>query len=640
MIRQPFFHIIDFAKRIVAYCHLNAELCAHFATTRPQRIFSMNPIAFPQKIIRNFRHGIHLLKKNVSVVQFRWLTCVIVSIEVAIATVALKLFVFYLERLSFSNIHSRAWLWYPPLLCLIGIGISSFLIIRVFRKNFLKGNDKIVYAIAKKNANLPFSEMYSPLITSGITIGLGGSAGLESPIVAAGAAIGSNTGRIAFLNKREKTLLIACGITAGISTAFSAPVAGVLFAVEVLMIDISVSSFIPLLLAGAIGSLVGQVLLGEKILLSFINMRPFAYVNTPFYILLGILSGMTALYYARVFEWVENRFHRLHSPSVRWLVGSLLLGCLIILFPPLFGDGYQMIKTLADTGELPPSARSFLFPTGQYPWVTLLLISVLLLFKVFATSFTVLGGGNGGSFAPSLFIGGLLGFILGKACLLIGFQDIPLANFIVAGMAGMLSGLFFAPLTAIFLSAELTNGYSLFIPLMIVSAISFGIVRYFEPLSMEMKKLKNETDLNPLDRDLFLLSRMNLSHFIHNDFPTLSPTDSLKKIVECSHKNYYAVFAVTDINNHYIGTLYFNDIKYEQLTEISLQNSITIGTLTTPVIPLKEHETVSDALNKFEDGNQAHLFLPVVNDKGEWIGFVYKPEILEQYRKEIIDNSY
>lgn len=603
----------------------------------------MFPIAgsLPRQAIKMFRHGIQLLKHRLSLPQFRLLCCVIVSVLVAVMTVGLKVFVFYLEQISFSSVPYKAWFWYPPLLCLTGIGISSFLILQVFKENFLKGNDKVVYAIAKKMANLPFSEMYSPLITSGITIGLGGSAGLESPIVAAGAAIGSNTGRAACLLRKDKALLIACGITAGISTAFSAPVAGVLFAVEALMIDISVSSFIPLLLAGAIGSLVAQLVLGDKILLSFVNMQPFRYANMPLYVLLGLLSGLTALYYARTYEWVEGKFAKIPSATARWLTGSLLLGCLIVLFPPLFGDGYQLIKALADTGELPPTAKSFIYPHSQYQGIVLLLILCMLLLKVFATSFTLLGGGNGGSFAPSLFIGGILGYLLGKVCLLMGLAGIPLANFIVAGMAGMLSGVFFAPLTAIFLSAELTNGYSLFIPLMVVSAISFGVVRYFEPLSMEMKKLKHNTALNPLDRDRFLLSRMDLGSFVRHDFPVLHITDGLGRIaLELQHHNHY-VFAVTDSDGLYQGVVFFNDVKDELLMGTSLEGEdMAIGQWMTQIKPLHDRDNVYEALGRFEQDKTDVQEWPIVDRDNRWLGFVSKVDILNQYRNEIINNSF
>ncbi|QES89164.1 chloride channel protein [Rhizosphaericola mali] len=593
-----------------------------------------------QKVMNKCRYIILLLKKKLSAPQFLLLSCVIVGLVVACATVALKIFVYHLEEFFFVDVKVSQRFWYPPLVCLVGIGLTNILIIKIFKKNFLKGNDTIVYAIAKQNANLPFSEMYSPLITSGITVSMGGSAGLESPIVAAGAAIGSNIGRVAYLSKKDKTLLIACGIAAGISTAFSAPVAGVLFAVEVLAIDISIASFIPLLIAGALGSIMSQVLLGENILLSFISMRPFDYSNLHFYILLGVICGMVSLYYARVFEWMEHQFAKVKSPYLKWLTGSILLGILIIFFPPLFGEGYQFIKGLANTHTLAESTRPFYLTYTDNKWILFATIVVIGLLKVFATGLTLLGGGNGGSFAPSLFIGGLMGYILGQFCILTGQVDVPMANFIVAGMAGMLSGMFFAPLTAIFLSAELTNGYSLFIPLMLVAAISFCVVRYFEPLSMEMKKLKIRTSLNPLDKDHFLLSKLELVSFINGNFPHFFETDIIQDILPKIEESDQYIFAVVDKDMKYKGVLFFNTIKHALFESAPENKQITVEHLMTKIQPLHYKHLLSDALERFEDGKSHTMYLPIIDTDNVWLGFVSKMDILSQYRKEVIGNSY
>ncbi|MDR0792825.1 MAG: chloride channel protein [Chitinophagaceae bacterium] len=568
------------------------------------------------------------------------MSCILVGASASLAAVVLKLFAFRIEQLFFAHAKLDEALWYQSLMPIAGIGLSGLLVVKFFNKNFLKGNDTIVYAIAKKSSNLPFSQIYSHIITSGITVGLGGSAGMESPMVATGAAIGSNYGRANFLPYKEKTLLLACGVASGISSAFSAPIAGVLFALEVLMIDITITSFIPLLISAATGALIAKIILGGQILLSFQNIQPFNSKNTFIYILIGLATGVSALYYARVYEWVGQRFiSKFTTPLTKWMAGAGMLAVLIFFFPPLFGEGYQVIKLLAENNSI--EKRSFLIAHVNNEWILLAFTVAMVLLKVFATAFTIQGGGNGGSFAPALFIGALIGFIVAKLCVMAGYQDVPFANFIVVGMAGMLSGLFFAPLTAIFLSAEITNGYSLFIPLMIVAAISFFVVKSFEPLSMEMKKLSLHTKLNPSNKDAFLLSKLELRLLINSNYPCFNMSAGYKEIMTALRSTNKEVYAVTDDNKKLTGVIYLNDLKSVLLSEDDDEyKNVTAGDLMSKPPTLFIDDDIESALSKFEQLNISYFALPVIDKESRWVGFIVKSAILEKYREEIIRISY
>ncbi|RXK85608.1 chloride channel protein [Filimonas effusa] len=590
-------------------------------------------IRFFHKYIRK---GITYIKEKLTERQFLLFACIIVGAAASLAAVALKLLVFHLEETFFSHTAPGNVMWYQVLMPIAGIGLSAFFIHRFFKKDFLKGNDKIVYAIAKDNANLPVSQVYSHIVTSSITVGLGGSAGLESPMVATGAAIGSNFGKLSYLPYREKTVLLACGIAAGIASAFSAPIAGVLFALEVLMIDITITTFIPLIISAATGALLARIILGDNILLSFNNLHAFNYNNTLFYVVIGVFCGLTALYYTRVYTWLEHRFAHMRGAMQRWLWGSLLLAVLIFCFPPLFGEGYHIIKLLADNNRL--HSNSFLLNHFNSNWALLLFLVGVILFKVFATAFTVQGGGNGGSFAPALFIGGVLGFVIARLFVLMGYEDVPTANFVVAGMAGMLSGVFFAPLTAIFLSAEITGGYSLIIPLMLVAAISFFVVKSFEPLSMEMKKLSLSSRLNPSDRDKFMLSRLELAHIIDRSYLQFNLNTSLPEIAKQISRDQKDVYAVINENKKLAGVIYLNDIKSLMIDDLNRNLHTRAADVMIKPRFLSINDDVETALYAFEQSN-THT-LAVVTEEGEWAGFITKSAILDRYRQEILNVSY
>ncbi|MFT4204893.1 MAG: chloride channel protein [Chitinophagaceae bacterium] len=584
------------------------------------------------KYFRSIRQLILFTKRKTNPKQFLLIMCIVVSALSALAAVLLKWMVFHIEQAFFDENPYSVILGFKSITPVIGIGVSTFLILKVYKKNFVKGNDMIIYSMIKKHSNLPFSAMYSPLVTSSITVGLGGSAGLESPLVASGSAIGSNMGRIAFLSQKDKTLLIGCGAAAAISTAFSAPIAGVLFALEVLIIDLSLAALIPLLLAAIIGTLLSTILLGNEVLLSFDNLQPFDYSRLPYYVIIGIVSGLLSVFYTKIFTWMEHKFATIHSATGKWLYGSLLLGVLIFMFPPLFGDGYLFIKSITKNDrivELP-----FYMSSVRNGWLLLVFTCLLLLFKVFATGFTVLGGGNGGSFAPSLFIGALVGFIVAKISeLAFGQTGLPVANFIVAGMAGVLSGILYAPLTAIFLSAELTNGYPLFVPLMIVSAISYLFAKSFFPLSMELQKVQHKSMLHNFNRDHFLLSTMNLDSFVDAHYPSFNENMSVAKVSEKIKETTKLSYAILDKENRYVGILTLNDLKNVLMAMDNDWKESSVKDIMQKQEPLVINQSLATVLERFNNSERNEF--PVVDEQGKWLGFVQEKHILELYRKEI-----
>jgi CIC family chloride channel protein len=591
-----------------------------------------------KKISTQLRYGVLLLKRRLPRGQFLLFSCLLVGALASLAAIVLKLFVVKLEHYFFESSKYGNIAWYQALIPVLGIGASSLLIEKVYKKNFLKGNDKIVYAIAKRLSNLPLSQCYSHIVTAGVTVGLGGSCGLESPMVATGAAIGSNLGRATYLPYKEKTLLLACGIASGISSAFGAPVAGIFFALEVLIIEVSIASFIPLFMSSAIGALLAKIILGDNVLLTFTSIRDFNYRNIFLYVGLGLLAGCLCLFYTRSFRWLDRKFVVLHSPVKRWLAGSILLGVLIFLFPQVAGEGYSFIKSLARTGTIPQN--SILVTHTNNAWLLLLFVAGTMIFKIFATGFTLFGGGNGGNFAPSLVIGALLGFVVGRFFQLIGYTNVPVTNFMVVGMAGVLSGLFFAPLTAIFLAAEVTNGYSLFIPLMIVAAISFFVVKSFEPLSLDMKKLSQQSELDPSNRDKFLLSRLELRFLIKKDFPVFDVNAPLDEIIAALRITDKDVYAVTENDNTLAGVIYFNDIKNVLFDSVQgkteQEHPITAGDLMIKISPLTIEDDMESAIAKFERQPFEKHMLPVIDGNGKWLGFISKSAILDKYRAEII----
>lgn len=578
--------------------------------------------------------AIHWIHDRLSPKQFLIFSSILVGVSAGVAAVILKLFVHAIRHYVLENYLLTFNFKYIYLLMpLLGIGLTVIITQRFFKGNLFKGTANILVSIAKKGSFLPFNQIYSHIITSGITVGFGGSAGLESPIVSTGSAIGSNFGQRYKLTYKDKTLLLAAGAAGGIAGAFNAPIAGVLFALEVLLVDISITAFIPLLIAAASGTLISKIILQENILLYFRLRQPFDYHNVPYYVVLGLLAGIVSIYYVNFFAAVEHRFSKIGSGLKRTIYGGLALATLIALFPALFGEGYESIKNLAETKPELIFKESIVenYLTNKY--TILLFILVTFLLKALAVGITLGSGGNGGNFAPSLFIGAYLGFIFANLLLLMGFDDVPVINITLVAMAGILSGIFHAPLTGIFLIAEITGGYELIIPLMIVSSASFIIVKYFHPESMELKRLKQQGTIISEDRDISLLGRLQISDLIEKDFEIIHPEEKLRKIVEHIKHSNRSKFPVVDKKGNLKGVIHLDSIKEEMFNPDLYDRIMAKELMSKPLLKIQAEDDIFSIMKKFEESGQWEL---AVVSNSQYIGFLSKSTILSRYRNELL----
>lgn len=565
--------------------------------------------------------------------QFIFLASVLVGILSAFAVILLKAFahqVFsfatYINtilKLSFIN----------SILPIIGILLTVIVVKKMLGGTIQKGTSQILYAVAKKASIIPPKQMYAQIITSSLTVGLGGSAGLESPIVITGAAFGSNFAQHYNLGYQDRTLLIGCGVAAGIAAAFNAPIAGVLFAIEVLLVDVSISAFTPIMIAAATGALVSTIVLDENILLSFRQQQTFDYHNIPFYILLGVFTGLISIYYSRKFINTEHFFsHLKFGPYRKALIGASLLALLIFVFPSLFGEGYESIKVLADNdpGKLLDNTLFSNFRNND--WVLLVFVGATMMLKAFASGITLGSGGNGGNFAPSLFLGSYAGFFFSKLLNLTGLTHLPVSNFTMVGMAGILSGLFHAPLTAIFLIAEITRGYDLMIPLMIVASISFAISKRFEKHSLDLKNLVKKGHAFTSNKDTNILSVLDTEKIIQKDYLTIAPEEKLEKLIDLISHSDQVVFAVINKQKELVGLIYFNDIREIIFSNTSVKSILISEIMIKPHRIIYNTDTMETVMNQFEKSKK--VFLPVLKD-GKYYGFISKSNALEAYRAKL-----
>jgi CIC family chloride channel protein len=585
------------------------------------------------KKLNIIQFAVYKIHSRLNEKQFLIFASILVGISAGIAAVILKFFVHLIRQYVLEDylLHFNfkyLYLLFP----LLGIGITILIIKRFFKGNIGGGNVNILHSIAKKGSFLPFHQMYSHIITSGITVGFGGSAGLESPIVSTGAAIGSNFSRVNKLNYKDRTLLLAAGAAGGIAGAFNSPIAGVLFALEVILVDISISAFIPLLIAAASGALVSKIILQEHILLYFRLQQPFNYFNVPLYIILGVMAGFVSLYYVNVFSKVEKKLYKVKSKTFKWLIGGVSLAVLISIFPSLFGEGYESIKSLAEVKPNDLLKQSILNKFISNEWIVFILITLTMLLKAFATGITLGSGGNGGNFAPSLFVGAYLGFTFSYFLQLAGITDIPVSNFTIVAMAGILSGVFHAPLTAIFLIAEITGGYELIIPLMIVSSISLIIVKRFHPDSMDVKRLKEGTIISE-DKDTSILGRIDMESMIEHDFAVLHPDDKLREVIQQIKHTKRNTFAVVDSDYKLVGLIQLNSIREEMFNSDLYDKIIASEIMEKTSVRIERGDDIFSVMKKFDESGQWNL--PIV-DKGFYLGFISKSNILTKYRNELL----
>lgn len=575
-------------------------------------------------------------QKRLNERQFLILSSAMIGFTAGLAAVILKTFVHYIHDALTDNTTFISQYYLYPFFPLIGLLLVVTYVKRFHRGSLEKGTSFVLYSISRKSSLLAPLHMAAHVITSGITIGFGGSSGLEAPIAVTGSAIGSNFARTYHLNYKNRTLLLSCGAAAGIAAAFNAPIAGVLFAIEVLLIDISATAFIPLIIAAAVGTLCSKVVLKQGILMSFTTQQAFDFGNTPYYLLLGLFAGFISIYHSRVFVKIDSLFDKINQPYAKAITGGLILMVLIFLFPPLFGEGYTDIISLSQSNTQSLLANSAFREYLNNEWLILLFIGVIVFMKVFATAATLSSGGNGGNFAPSLMVGAFSGFVFARFVNLTGFTKLPESNFTLVAMAGVMTGVMHAPLTAIFLIAEITGGYGLMIPLMIVSSVAYVVVKIFEPDSIDTKKLTRKGELITHDRDKKILSYITLKDILEKDFQPVYEKAKLRELITIIEKSHRNVYPVLTEDNKLAGIIQLDSIR-DIMFHQELYDKVLIRELMQkPVAVISLDESMESIMQKFDETHAWNL--PVVS-KGVYTGFISKSVIFNKYRNHLIERS-
>lgn len=599
---------------------------------------STNKASLFKIILRNiFRRAeglIFLLKGKLNERHFLYFASVVVAITCSFAVIILKSFAHNIFLWA-NDINGFLKLPYiNSLLPIAGILLTVFVIRNFLGNNLEKGSSKVLYAVAKKAGILPKKQMYAQIITSSLTVGLGGSAGLESPIVITGATFGSNFAQKYHLSQKDRILLLGCGVAAGIGAAFNAPIAGVLFAIEVVLTDASISAFIPIIISAATGALISTIVLNHDEILNFQQTLKFDYHNTPFYILLGILAGLVSIYHARNFHKVEAFFGTFRNKGYRRaLFGATLLAILIFFFPTLFGEGYESIKSLASKNPSILLDNTLLEKFKSSEWVLLLFVGVTMLLKAFATGLTLGSGGNGGNFAPSLFVGSYLGFFVAKTVNLLNFtHHLPIANFTIVGMAGILSGLFHAPLTAIFLIGEITGGYDLMVPLMIVSSVSFAVSKQLEKHSMDVKALADKGEVYTSDKDKNILQSIDIYNLVQQNYKTLTHDSTIENVVEIFSSTEQKIIPILTEDKTLIGIIDFEEVKAIIFNPFRVKFTTINEIISQPKGLIILEDKAEKIISHFETSKSR--ILPVIQ-KGKYFGFLSKIDLLESYRQRL-----
>jgi chloride channel protein, CIC family len=573
--------------------------------------------------------------KYISNQNFLIIAAIWVGILAGIAAIVLKSTVHFVQYHLESGFNIRYENYFYLIYPLIGI-LLSVVYVQLFHSKvkFDKGLSSIIYAINKQFSNIALHKTYSHIFTSIFTIGFGGSAGLEAPIAVTGAALGSNTAKNLLLSKADRTLLLASGAAAGISAIFNSPIAGVVFAFEVLLSEVSIPAFIPLLIASATGAVISKLFYNEP--LFYLATDSWNIEAIPFYMLLGVLCGFVSTYMIRTTLKTESYLNKRTNHFSKAVLGGIALGVLIFIFPPLYGEGYGVTNKLMAGDYESLFNNSLFFAYKESTWFVLGFTAALILVKVVAASITIGAGGNGGIFGPSLFTGSLVGFFFSRA---INFSEITYLNeknFIAVAMGGLISGVLHAPLTGIFLIAEITGGYALFIPLMTVSAISYFITRYYERNSIYTKTLI-ERGFIIKDKDSALLSELSINNIIENDFSVLNPKQTLRELVGVLSKSSRNIFPVVNNKNKLVGIVTIDDIREVMFKQKLYDSTIVNELMSKPKIIITTSEKVETTMKHFE--TYKVWYIPVTDEEDHYLGFVSKTVILHQYRERLIEEA-
>ena len=543
---------------------------------------------------------------------------VVTGILCGLAAVLLKVTIRAIHHGLDSLVGDAKWLF----LLLPGVGMFlSLLIVRyIVRDNIGHGVTKVLQAVSKNESKIKRHNLFSSLVTSALTIGFGGSVGAEAPIVYTGAAIGSNLGRYMGLSYRGMTLLLGCGAAGAVAGIFNAPLAGVLFTLEILLFNLSMSSLLPLLLSSASATVVSYLILGRETQFAC-TLVPFSMRNIPFYLLLGAFCGFCSLYFIKMTLRLEDGFGKMKNPWLRWALCAAGLGLLIFLFPPLYGEGYE------DVGHL----------LNGHAEGAVWFFALILLLKVFAMTFTNAGGGVGGTFGPTLFVGAIAGYVLASSLNLIRPGMVPVPNFVLVGMAGLMAGVMQAPMTAIFLIAEVSGGYELLTPLILTAAFSYGTTRIFEKYSIYTKRIAQTGELLTHDSDQAVLTLLKTESLVEKDFVPVRIDDSLQALVDAVAVSSRNIFPVLDARKRFQGYVDMASIRQDMFRTDLYETAKVYNYMRSAPEYVHPDEPMDSVMRKFEKTGAWNL--PVVDDERRYIGFVSKSKIFNAYREELRDFS-
>lgn len=571
-------------------------------------------------------------ERHVKESQFIYLLALIVGVICGFAAQLLKKLIHLISGFlnSFTSETTANWgyLVFP----VIGILIVTLFIKFVVKDNISHGVTRVLYAISQRKSRLKKKNCYASLVASSITIGFGGSVGAEGPIVFTGAAIGSNIGQAFRLSPKLLMILVGCGAAAGIAGIFRAPIAGMLFTLEVLMIDFTGATVMPLLISSITGATVAYILEGYNAEFFFSQSEPFYTRKIPYVILLGIITGLVSLYFTKIMFLMEGMFSKINKSWVKIGLGGIILALLIFLFPPLYGEGYGAINSLLDGNVGSIVDGSLFYLDRDSIWFIAIYIGMIILTKALATSATNGAGGVGGTFAPSLFVGAMAGFLFAYVLnnLDLGI-DISNKNFALMGMAGVMSGVMHAPLMAIFLTAEMTGGYNLFLPLLIVSTLSYMTIKIFLPYSIYSMRLAKKGELMTNEKDQAVLTLLKIDNLIEQDCTPVHPEMSLKEMVDVIATSHRNIFPVTDSEGILKGIVLLDDIR-NIMFRPDLYRTMTVSRfMAMPPAKIDIGDSMENVMKTFDVTNAWNL--PVIDHAGKYIGFVSKSKIFNSYRR-------
>ncbi len=570
-------------------------------------------------------------EKHIKEKTFVMLLALVVGILCGTAALVLKSLIHYISHMLTQNMSITGGNYLYFIYPVVGIVIVGIYVRHVVKDNISHGVTRVLYAISQNKSRLKSHNIYTSVVASSVTIGFGGSVGAEGPIVYTGAAIGSKIGSLFRMSPRVLMILVGCGAAAGIAGIFKAPIAGMLFTLEVLMLDLTTVSVMPLLIASITSATVAYVFTGYNVEFFFMQSEPFVTARIPFVIMLGLFCGFVSLYFTRAMNVMENLFSRMNRPWKRTAIGGSILAVLIFLFPPLYGEGYSAITDLLSGDPSKIVNGSIFYSDRQDAGFITMFIGVILLMKVFATSATNGGGGVGGTFAPSLYVGCMAGFFFAFLLNNIGFDlDLSTKNFALMGMAGVMSAVMHAPLMAIFLTAELTGGYDLFLPLLIVSTISYGTIKLFEPYSIYTMRLAQRGELITHHKDKAVLTLLKISNVIETDFKSVRPDMNLKQMVDVIAQSNRNLFPVVADDGILIGVVLLDDIRNIMFRPDLYKRMYVDKFMSAPPAKIELGDTMEKVMKTFDDTGAWNL--PVV-DHGRYIGFVSKSKIFNSYRR-------